>query len=351
MSGLRIQAPRSVCLEDFRIEQRIAHRCGRTLHDGLVAEFANRQFTSNVFCLNRSVAGRAGLGDRVVPPTLLLCLALGQSAADLERGARATPGIRRVDIGGPVIIGDTVEMHSTIVGLQQDSDHRSSGLLTVCTEVLNQRQETVMTVLRGIRLWKRNPTATIQEGICHLDLAEPTPAIPLTEKLRGIWEMDTTRNGWFESFTPGETRSDDISCGLTASHVRLSDMVDYGTAVYSQRRPGTASARHPMPPIAPPVLLSLATGLLDRQYGNRAITTLQYRGVRFFDHAYPDEQLVCRSRVLQCEAYEGGADLGIVRVSAEVFVPGTTPDADRRIQHFQIAYLLPKRAYYDNDPR
>lgn len=157
-----IQKKRGNLLEDFRVGQLFRHKVGKTVTEGLFNAFTEFGMTTNPLCKNLRYAQRYGFRGLIAPPGLVMNLVFSQSVEDISENARANLEYRDMRFGVPVYIGDTIEVETTILGVQPSSREPNRGVVHVQTTGRNQNGEVVLTFQRKVQVWKDTAEAKVE---------------------------------------------------------------------------------------------------------------------------------------------------------------------------------------------
>jgi acyl dehydratase len=168
-----IRKKRGNFLEDFRIGQLFRHKVGKTVTEGLFNAFTEFGMTTNPLSKNLRYAQRYGFRSLVAPPGLVMNIVFSQSVEDISENARANLEYRDMRFGAPVYIGDTIEVETTILGVQPSSREPDRGVVHVQTTGRNQNGEVVLTLQRKVQIWKGDPEATVEAAA-----SSDVPAVP-----------------------------------------------------------------------------------------------------------------------------------------------------------------------------
>lgn len=93
-------------------------------------------------------------------------MVFGKTVPDISLNAIANLGYASGRFDQPVYPGDTLSTTSTVIGLKQNSNHKT-GIVYVRSIGINQRSETVVDYIRWVMVPKRNP-----------ELPAPEPVVP-----------------------------------------------------------------------------------------------------------------------------------------------------------------------------
>ncbi|HYD47885.1 MAG TPA: MaoC/PaaZ C-terminal domain-containing protein, partial [Terriglobales bacterium] len=105
-------------LEDFRVNQVLRHKVGKTLTEGLFNSFTEFAMTTNPLSKNARYARRYGFDGMIAPPGLVMAIVFSQSVEDISENARANLEYIDMRFGAPVYIGDTIEVESLVLGVK-----------------------------------------------------------------------------------------------------------------------------------------------------------------------------------------------------------------------------------------
>ena len=141
--------------EDFKLHQKIEHATPRTITAGDVAMYIG--LTGSRFLLNSSVESAHAIGHKgqLVDDLLVFHVAFGKTVSDISVNAVANLGYADVRFIKPVYVGDTLTVHSTVIGLRENASGKS-GIVYVESTALNQHQQTVISWKRWVMVHKNN---------------------------------------------------------------------------------------------------------------------------------------------------------------------------------------------------
>ena len=123
--------------------QRFDHWPGRTITEFDDTLFSLMSMNQHPLHTDAHYAAGTGHGQRVVAGPLVIALVIGMAQADVDGRSTATLEYRDVQHLKPVFHGDTIYARSIIVA-------KEDGVVTVASEGVNQRGETVLTMERKI---------------------------------------------------------------------------------------------------------------------------------------------------------------------------------------------------------
>lgn len=166
--------------EDFRLGQVIRHATPRTLTDGDASLYV--ALTGSRFALFSSdeFAGACGMGHAPIDPLLAFHVVFGKTVPDVSLNAVANLGYAEGRFLAPVYAGDTLRAESEVIGLKENANGKT-GVVTVRTRGINQRDEVVMSYCRWVMVNKKDPaspappavTPTLAPAVAAADLVAP----------------------------------------------------------------------------------------------------------------------------------------------------------------------------------
>ena len=159
--------------EDFAIGDVYRHPLGRT-----ISETDNRWFTlltmnTNELHFNADMAARSEQGREIVNSALTVAIVLGISVSDISQNAVANLGWTQIKLTAPVFTGDTLYGESVITDLRSSRSRTYAGIVSCRTRGLNQRGVQVLSFLRSVMVYRREPGQAVRRF--------PEPDIPISE--------------------------------------------------------------------------------------------------------------------------------------------------------------------------
>jgi len=202
-----IRKKRGNFLEDFRVGQLFHHKVGKTVTEGLFNAFTEFGMTTNPLSKNLRYAQCYGFKGLIAPPGLVMNIVFSQSVEDISENARANLEYRDMRFGASVYIGDTIEVDTTIVGVQPSSKEPDRGVVHVQTTGQNQHGEIVLTLQRKVQIWKDNQDAKVEAvALAEVPQIPCTLQVPAYEASRNYRELVhlTNPDTYFEDFNSGD---------------------------------------------------------------------------------------------------------------------------------------------------
>jgi 2-methylfumaryl-CoA hydratase len=154
-------------LDDFRVGDVYHHPWEVTLDDGMLAMFAASFLDPNPLYSSRRFARELGFRDRVVPPLVLLNLALSFTVHDVSEQAIAHLAYIDLKFPSAAYSGDTLSVFSEILGVRVSESKPDRGIVHLRTTGVNQDGVVVVTFERKALI----PTGKL-EGRAHPERAE-----------------------------------------------------------------------------------------------------------------------------------------------------------------------------------
>jgi len=166
--------------EDFRLGETLHHATPRTLTEGDQALYI--ALTGSRFALHSAdtFAQDLGLPGAPIDDLLVFHMVLGKTVPDVSLNAVANLGYAGCVFGALVYPGDTLSARSQVIGLKENSSHKT-GVVTVRTTGINQDDEMVIDYIRWVMVNKRDPavpaptpeTPDLPESVAAADLVVP----------------------------------------------------------------------------------------------------------------------------------------------------------------------------------
>ncbi|HYV03364.1 MAG TPA: MaoC family dehydratase, partial [Blastocatellia bacterium] len=154
-------------LDDFRVGDIYHHPWEVTIDDGLLAMFAASFLDPNPLYSSRRFARDLGFRDRVVPPLVLLNLALSFTVHDVSEQAIAHLAYIDLKFPNAAYAGDTLSVCSEILGVRVSESKPDRGVVHLRTTGVNENGVVVVTFERKALI----PTGKL-EGRAHPDSFE-----------------------------------------------------------------------------------------------------------------------------------------------------------------------------------
>jgi acyl dehydratase len=137
--------------EELEVGAVYRSRVGRTVLEADNVWFSLLTHNTNPIHFDAEYAATTEWGRPLVDSTFTLALVTGLSVEDVsERGVNL--GWREVRLPAPVFAGDTIRAETEVLSKRESQSRPGSGIVTVRTRGLNQRDETVIEFERSIML-------------------------------------------------------------------------------------------------------------------------------------------------------------------------------------------------------
>ena len=313
-----IRKKRGNFLEDFRVGQLFRHKVGKTVTEGLFNAFTEFGMTTNPLSKNLRYAQRYGFRSLVAPPGLVMNIVFSQSVEDISENARANLEYRDMRFGTPVYIGDTIEVETTILGVQPSSREPDRGVVHVQTTGRNQNGEVVLTFQRKVQIWKGDSEAKVEAAalsdvptvLCELAL----PAYDVSERYSELAHL-TNADTYFEDFTPGDTIEHSRGRTVTTTHMELTAMLDNTSQVHSNQY---LIDQNPQKYIGGQLIVyggipfNLCLGLSCPDVGDNALGDICYVTGRHTGPVFVGDTVFASTEITDKRDYPGRPDLGTV---------------------------------------
>lgn len=190
--------------EDFFIGQKIVHPLPRTISDGDVSFYI--ALTGSRFALNSSdiLAKEMGYNKKPLDDMLMFHLIFAKSVQDISLNAIANLGYAEVSFKNPVFVGDTVSLHTQIIGLKENSNGKS-GVVYVHSIGKNQHGDEILNLKRWVMVHKKDKG--VMSGINAVPILEKSTSIAKEINIPKLLHVDTKVTGgeyFFEDYEVGE---------------------------------------------------------------------------------------------------------------------------------------------------
>ena len=140
--------------EDFEIGEE-AITAGRTITEADIVMFAGITGDWNELHTNKEFAERGPFKQRIAHGALIFSIATGLSVRLGQTGDTviAFYGLDRLRFVKPTFIGDTIRVRQKVEAKDERAEH--SGIVTMLNEVINQREEVVVSYTAKVLLRRR----------------------------------------------------------------------------------------------------------------------------------------------------------------------------------------------------
>ena len=140
--------------EDFEIGEE-STTAGRTVTETDIVNFAGITGDWNEIHTNKELAERGPFKQRIAHGALVFSMATGLSVrmGQTADTVIAFYGLDRLRFVKPTFIGDTIRVKQKVEGKSERDEH--SGIVTMLNEVINQRDEVVVSYIAKVMLKRR----------------------------------------------------------------------------------------------------------------------------------------------------------------------------------------------------
>ncbi|HKP87479.1 MAG TPA: MaoC/PaaZ C-terminal domain-containing protein [Blastocatellia bacterium] len=141
--------------EDFEVGEEAA-TAGRTVTETDIVNFAGITGDWNEIHTNKELAERGPFGQRIAHGALVFSIATGLSVrlGQTADTVIAFYGLDRLRFVKPTFIGDTIRVRQKVES--KNERDQSSGIVTMLNEVVNQRDEVVVSYIAKVLLRRRS---------------------------------------------------------------------------------------------------------------------------------------------------------------------------------------------------
>ncbi|MGE0681442.1 MAG: MaoC family dehydratase [Candidatus Binatia bacterium] len=305
-------------LEDFRVGQLFRHKVGKTVTEGLFNAFTEFGMTTNPLSKNLRYAQYYGFKGLIAPPGLVMNIVFSQSVEDISENARANLEYRDLRFGAPVYIGDTIEVETTIIGVQPSSREPDRGVVHVQTTGRNQRGEVVLTLQRKVQIWKGQQETKVEAAaLSDIPQISCNLQIPVYDQSQNYKELAhlTNADTYFEDFNVGDTIEHSRGRTVTTAHMELTAMLDNTSQVHSNQymidqNPGKYIGGQLI--VYGGIPFNLCLGLSCPDVADNAVGDVCYFTGRHTGPVFVGDTVFAATDIRDVGAYPGRPDLGIV---------------------------------------
>jgi len=313
-----IRKKRGNFLEDFRVGQRFRHKVGKTVTEGLFNAFTEFGMTTNPLSKNLRYAQRYGFRGLIAPPGLVMNIVFSQSVEDISENARANLEYRDMRFGAPVYIGDTIEVETTIIGVQPSSKEPDRGVVHVQTTGRKQTGEIVLTLQRKVQIWKdNNETKVDTAALSEIPSIPCDLHVPPYEQNRNYKELAhlTNADTYFEDFNVGDILEHSRGRTVTTAHMELTAMLDNTSQVHSNQymidqNPGKYIGGQLI--VYGGIPFNLCLGLSCPDVADNAVGDVCYITGRHTGPVFVGDTVFAATEIKEKRDYSGRPDLGVV---------------------------------------
>ncbi len=197
--------------ENFKFDQELIHPTPRTITAGDVAIYQALFGPRFAVHSDREFARAIGLPDSPIDDLLAFHVVFGKTVPEISLNAIANLGYADGHFGTPVYVGDTITAVSRVIGLKENSDHKS-GVVYVRSTGLNQHDEMVVDYVRWVMIRKKS-----EEPSCTTPLLPNLPKSVPASAL--IFPYQLRMSGYDLSLAGNHYLWDDYAIGEKIDHV------------------------------------------------------------------------------------------------------------------------------------
>ena len=361
-------------LDDFRAGEVYHHPWEVTIDDGMLALFAASFLDPNPLYSSRRFARDLGFRDKVVPPVVLMNLALSFSVHDVSEQTIAHLAYMNMKFPSAAYSGDTLTAYSKVIGVRASESKPDRGIVHVRTMAVNQDGATVVRFERKAlipagRLEGRAHPASYESYNQHEPtwdkstistgpLASEAESIPheLAQEIKAPrWPRWVGRpRGMFEDFQQGDTLLH--SAGRTvgeSEHMQLAVLSRNSHPLHTDELYSRKNSFARTRVVEGGLVFAWACSLASRDTTANALWELNYDRGSHPAPVFAGDTLYAASRVIEKRDYNERA--GIVRFHLVATKNETPADlisagadlfggkVEQKVFEIDRAVLLPKR--------
>lgn len=348
-----IHKQRGHFLEDFVPGTVWRHKGGKTVTEGLLTIFTDFSFTTNPLSKNRRYAQAYGYPDLVVPPGLVMNVVFSQSVEDVSENARVNLEYIDMRFGVPVLVGDTLEAETKVIGRKPSTRDADRGVVHVQTTGRNQRGEVVLTFQRKVQVWKRDVASTVEESEIAPDAIETSlrlPAYRVRAEYAALAHLSNP-DTYLEDFTAGDVLEHSRGRVVTDEHIPLTGMLDNTSQVHCNQ---WMIDQDPERFIGGKLIVyggipfNLCLGLSSSDVWDNSLGDLRYATGRHTAPIFAGDTVFASTEIRGVRDLEGRPDLGILETTLRGHKFVKKGDAPERVQIFELEreIVVKRRSHY-----
>ncbi len=135
--------------DDFTVGDVYRSRFGRTVIEADNVWFTALTHNTNRIHFDAEYAATTEWGRPLVNSTFTLALVMGLSVPDTSEAGAVNLGWSEIRLPAPVYAGDTLRSKTEVLAKRRSASRPGSGIVTVRTQGLNQRDEVVVEFTRS----------------------------------------------------------------------------------------------------------------------------------------------------------------------------------------------------------
>jgi 2-methylfumaryl-CoA hydratase len=340
-------------LEDFRVGQVFRHRRGKTVTEGLFNSFSEFTMTTNPLSKNLRYARAYGFRGLVAPPGLVMNVAFSQTVEDISENARANLEYIGMRFGAPVVVGDTIEVETTVLGVKPSSKDPDRGVVHVRSTARNQDGAVVITFERKVQVWKGDLAAKVDHAETPSPAVECSLQLPRYETTRDYRSLVhlSAPDGYFEDLEPGDTIEHSRGRTITTEHIALTAQLDNTSQVHCNQ---FLIDQSPAKYIGGELIVyggiafNVFLGLSSPDVGENSLGDVEYRTGRHSGPVFAGDTLFAATEIRGKRDFPGRMDAGIVDTVLRGFKPARRDESWERVEVFYLEreIALKRRSHY-----
>lgn len=302
--------------EDFQVGQELEHATPRTVTSGDVALY--QALYGSRFALQSSdvFAKAFGFDRSPVDDLLVFHIVFGKSVPDVSLNAVANLGYAECRFLKPVLVGDTLQASSRVIGLKENSNGKT-GVVYVHTTGKNQNGDAVLSFKRWVMVAKRDadsaaPDAQVPElakAVTAADLAIPYAA---DEAVAPDMDLSGSAYRW-DDYAVGEKIDHVDGFTLEEAEHQMATRLYQNTAKVHFDQHAAEQGRFKRRLVYGGVIISMARAISFNGLGNvQSIAAVN--GGAHLAPAFAGDTIYAWSEILDKQPIKGRSDIGALRL-------------------------------------
>jgi 2-methylfumaryl-CoA hydratase len=255
-----------------------------------------------------------------------MLVAFSQTVEDVSENARANLEYIDMRFGAPVYVGDTIEVHTKVLGVKPSSSNPKLGVVHVQSTARknvgahgqgDQDEAIVMTWQRKVQVWKKDDDAKVDEGEIPPDDVPCALWLPPYDADRDYASLAHLSSGdtYFEDFEAGTRIEHWRGRTMTSEHIHLTAVLDNTSQVHCNQ---FMIDQNPKQYVGGQLIVfggipfTLCLGLSCPDVGDNALGDLVYTTGRHTAPLFAGDTVFAATQILGKRDLPGREDVGVL---------------------------------------
>jgi 2-methylfumaryl-CoA hydratase len=276
-----------------------------------------------------------------------------QSVEDVSENARVNLEYIDMCYGVPVIVGDTLEAETKVIGRKPSSRDPDRGVVHVQTTGRNQRGEVVLAFQRKVQVWKRDVASSVDESQIEPDVVETSLELPAYKAPTDYASLAhlTNPDTYLEDFRLGDVLEHSRGRVVTDEHIALTGMLDNTSQVHCNQ---WMIDQDPERFIGGKLIVyggipfNLCLGLSSSDVWDNSLADLRYTTGRHTAPIFSGDTVFASTEIRGVRDFGARPDLGVLETTLRGHKFVRTDDTPERVQIFELEreIVVKRRTHY-----